>query len=160
MAYQNQYSSKDCSIVWGGNPLLGLAPDTAVTVARNEARTETEVGMDGRPVTSIHPNDSVIVTLTFQQESDGNRTLSSLDQDQQVRRYLLEEPMIILINTGEKVVVQDAHIQNVPERSWGSVATGSGRAWEFFGIYQDWETFANFRGISVNTTNIADLFGI
>jgi hypothetical protein len=146
MAYTLEYSSKDSSIVWAGAPLVGLAPDSGISITKNEDDTDEEVGMDGRTVVSISPNDSVIVTLTFQQEGQGYKDLMSLREDQKANKYLLREPMIISLNTGEKYYIDAAHMKTVPERNWGSTATGSSRAFGFYGTIAKYSTSgtANF----------------
>lgn len=157
MAYTLEYSSKDSTVVWAQNLLTGLAPDTGITITRNEDDTDEEVGMDGETVVSIHPNESVMVTITFQQESEGYRLLSALREDQRRNRYLVREPMIISINTGEKIVIKRAHIKSIPEKTWSSTATGSNRAFNFYGTFADWESFA---ASDPSAADVAALFNI
>jgi len=158
--YTREYSSADASVIWGGTALFGLAPDSGITVARNSDLTDEEVGMQGGDaVISILPDGSYTITITFQQESDGDRVLAAAVAEQLSRRILYRLPLLIKTNTGETVEAREAHIKTRPERTWGSTATGATRAWVFYASKvkeqsaNSWGTF----GVPLSST-IQNLF--
>lgn len=139
MARNRQYSSADNTITWLGTNLVGLAPDSSISVEWNEAVTEVEVGADANAVISKLPNRSGTITVTFQQESEGDRQLSAAYEAQESGEeafpdglYVFLGPLIFKSSTGEVITGINAHIQSVDARAWSSTANGSTRAWTFW----------------------------
>lgn len=145
MAYTTrEFSSADTSLIFNSTPLVGLAPDSGITVARSVDLTEEEVGMDGNLAVSIPPDRGGLITLTFQQDSQGHQILSELLERQERLRFLLRAPLLVKFNTGESVIVPQAHMKQAPERTWGSSSIGATRAWVFYANRIIWNNEADF----------------
>lgn len=148
MAYVREYSSEGSSVTWFGRPLFGLAPESGITVTRNNDVTDEEVGMQGGDATiSILPDKSCTISLTFQQESEGHRILSDVLNRQEQNAEFFRGPLSVRINTGEVVQIPQAHIKSPAERTWGSTATGSGRTWTFYGNRLVWSSNADWSSV-------------
>jgi hypothetical protein len=149
MAYTTrEYSSADTTLIFNSTPLIGLAPDSGIGVTRNADLTEEEVGMQGDLAISIPPDRSGTITLTFQQDSQGHRILSDLLNRQESGRFLLRAPLMAKFNTGETVIIPKAHLKQAPERTWGSSAVGSTRAWVFYGDKLIFNNQADFLSVA------------
>lgn len=146
MTYDTRtYSSKESSVTFNGSILLGFTPDNAVNIVRNADFTDEEVGLDGFDVISVNPNSSCLITLNFQQESQGHRMLSDFALRQQRERTLVRAPLIIR-TTNERIVIPKAHLKTWPELGWGSTATGSTRPYVFWGLELNPASADDFRG--------------
>lgn len=138
MAVNREYSPADNTLTYMGTSLVGLAPDSAVSVEWNTDITDEEVGSDGITVITILPDKSAIVTVTFQQESEGDRILSAAYEAQRVGirlpngSRLYKGPLMWKSSTGDTIVCVNAHMKGRDARSWGSTANGSTRAWTFY----------------------------
>ena len=148
MAYTREYSSADTTIVYGGQALFGLTPDSGVTVSRNVDTTDEEIGMQGDEAISILPDKSGTVQISCQQDSQAHRMLSDLLERQEAGKFLSREPLLIKINTGEQIIVPRAHIKTPPERAWGSSANGSARVWTLYCNKITWTGAAGFGGLA------------
>lgn len=134
MATLQDYSSKDFSISWLGIDFTsGLAADSFITITPNSARTETETGAGNNHSTSKLADNSGIVTVSLQQQSEINCALIKLQREEDLENTIYRGDMQ-LRTQGGVVVYQlvDCHMQSRPEAAYGMSASGSTRDWEFY----------------------------
>lgn len=72
------YDPKGGTLTVGGNIITGFAPDSIVTIERNEAMWSLQVGADGEGTRSKSNNRSGRFTFSLMQTSDSNRILSGM----------------------------------------------------------------------------------
>ncbi len=73
-----EYDSASVFVVVGVVPLSGFAPDSKVTIARNEDAFTLQVGSDGEAARSKSNNKSGRMTIRLLQTSPSNDVLSTL----------------------------------------------------------------------------------
>lgn len=127
------YSSRDVSITFLGQDLVGLAPDTFVEFSLNSDLTDEEVGGDGSVAISISPDETGMCTLTLQQNSPSNIFFGGVLNLQRAQRKIAKGSFSIKDPSGSVVATLfDAHIKTAPTISLGSSATGSTQVWTIF----------------------------
>lgn len=72
------YDPNGGTLTVGGNIITGFAPDTIVTIERNEAMWSLQVGADGEAARSKSNNRSGRFTFSLMQTADSNRILSGM----------------------------------------------------------------------------------
>lgn len=72
------YDASELSVIVGSRALRGFAPDTFVTIERDEQSWTKQVGADGEVTRSKTNNKAGMVTIQLQQASDDNEYLSAL----------------------------------------------------------------------------------
>ena len=127
------YSSRDVSVSFAGQALEALAPDSFITFNLSTPITDTEVGADGKISISYSPDETGTVTISVQQNSPSDAFLSAVLEGQRLARKLVVADMVINDPSGSVLAyLCSAHIQEAPEVSLGSTATGQTRDYVFF----------------------------
>lgn len=138
------YSSRDVIVNWGGIGLDGFAPDSFITVSRNEDFTDEEVGADGKLQISVHPNRTATVTLVFQQNSSSNRVFSYVQETQnKTNKLIITSLSLTDPSSGTTFALGKAHLKSSPDFTYGSSATGQTREWTLFVENMTWLPIAS-----------------
>ena len=109
------YSSRRVSIIIGGTPITGFAPDTFINVAPSADNFTKSVGASGEVSRAEMADRTGQVTLTLQQTSPSNDFLTDLYiQDRQT----LAETVTFLLkdeNGTTKIEAEDCWVQRIPD---------------------------------------------
>jgi hypothetical protein len=127
------YSSRDVQVSFAGQAIEALAPDSFITFSLSVPITDTEVGADGKVSISYSPDETGTCTISVQQNSPSDVFLSSVLAGQRASRKLVIADIVINDPSGSVLAyLGSAHIQEAPEVSLGSTATGQSRDYQFF----------------------------
>jgi hypothetical protein len=127
------YSSRKVQVSWAGSNLSGLAPDSFVTFSRNSPITEAETGADGKINISYLPDESGTCTIETQQNGEANWILSAVLASQEAKRTPIVGSLTIADPSGAVLaLLTNCHIQESPEISLSSSASGNTFSWTFF----------------------------
>lgn len=112
------YSSRRMSVIIGGTPITGFAPDTFINVAPTADSFTKSVGSSGEVSRAEVADRTGTVTLTLQQTSPSNEYLTNLhDQD----RVSLDQTVEFLLKdeNGTTVIsAEDAWISRLPDSEY------------------------------------------
>jgi len=127
------YASRDVQVSFSGQAIEALAPDSFITFSLNSPITETEVGADGQVSISYSPDETGTCTISVQQNSPSDVFLSSILAAQRLQRKLAVGDIVINDPSGSVLAyLGSAHVQEAPEVSLGSTASGKTRDYVFF----------------------------
>ena len=127
------YSSRRVAVAWSGVNLSGLAPDSFVTFSRTGPITDTESGADGQVSISYLPDETGTCTIQTQQNGSANWILSGVLAAQEEARVPIIGSLTVTDPSGSVIAIMtNCHIQESPEISLGSTATGNSFSWTFF----------------------------
>lgn len=127
------YSSRDVQVSFAGQAITSLAPDSFITFSLNSPITDTEVGADGSISISYSPDETGSCTISVQQNSPSDLFLSAVLAGQRQQRKLVKADISINDPAGSILAyLGTCHIQEAPEVSLGSTASGATRDYVFF----------------------------
>lgn len=129
MAELANYDSKQVTITFGAYTLSGYAPDSKVTVSRNEDAFSMQIGSDGEPTRSRNNNKSGSFTVRLAQSSAYNDILSGLAAIDEVSGGSVYPMMVKDVSGTTLCAAESAWIRKYPDSEF-AVEAGE-REWIF-----------------------------
>lgn len=116
------YRPEDVSIAWNGiNITSGLAPDTYITLDRNEDAFTLTVGADGTGARTQNANKSGTIELTLMQNSPINALLAAQAlADENITSADVVSALTISDPSGSLIAgAEDCWIKKIPQQELG-----------------------------------------
>lgn len=114
------YDFKQVTVIVGGSIISGYAEGTAISIERNEDAFTLEVGADGESTRVKSNNRSGIITLTLQQSSSSNDSLTQFALSDDLSNSGVFPTIIKDLNGTTLVTAAESWIRRLPTSEFGS----------------------------------------
>ncbi len=133
-----KFSTKDHSIVLGGQVLTGFGPDDFIEIAFNGEGYTQVIGADGEVAVNQDADESATVTVNLLQTSTGNAFLSTLYNAAREGGQLTHDFLFRDANGLTLYTSADAVVKRIPDTTRGKEAGSN--AWEILlGVLKGFE---------------------